>query len=167
MLKASRRVLAASFAAGLLATAGPVQAQTAPNNPVGLWLLHWSFDTSAGMAPVGTQKICFLSNGTWIGTTFPAWSGQWFQKGNNVSGNGDHVSLVGNYAANVGNDGFQIDFADVNRMSGTWSEWRDNFVFLGWARVTFDRQAGACPTAGPQDGQPPADDKNPIGKVRE
>src|SRR4029077_4810174 len=114
-----RPFLAASFAAAMLATASPAPAQVAPNNPVGLWLLHWSFDSSASMAQVGTQKICFLSNGTWFGTTFPAWSGQWFQKGNNASGNGDRVSMAGNYAANVGNDGFQIDFADVNKMSGT------------------------------------------------
>ncbi len=163
MLKSS--FLAAILAAGVLSI--PASAQIAPNNPVGLWELHWSFDTSAPMARVGIQDICFLSNGTWFGTTFPAWSGHWFQKGNSAAGNGDHVSMTGNYASNVGNDGFQIDFQDVNAMSGTWSEWRDNFVFLAWVRVSFARLKGTCGTDDMQNGGAPGtDDENPVGKIR-
>jgi hypothetical protein len=135
--------LAAIFAIALaLANAAAVSAQ-APNNPVGAWTLNWSFDNSAGMTPVGSQQICFLSNGTWYSPSFAGWHGLWFQKGNNAAGNGDHVSLNGNYAGNIGNDSFQLDFVTVNLMTGPWAEWRDNFVFVAWIRASLTR-TGKC-----------------------
>jgi hypothetical protein len=134
----------------LLALAGSASAQVAPNNPVGLWVVNWSFDDSAPMAPVGTQTICFLANGTWYSTSYSGWNGLWFQKGNSAAGNGDHVSLNGNYAANVGNDVFQLDFVHVDLMTGPWTEWRDNFVSHYWVRSAFTRK-GRCAALAPNE----------------
>jgi len=97
------------------------------------------------MTPVGTQQLCFLSNGTWYSTSFPAWGGRWFQKGNSAAGNGDHVSVNGNYAASVGNDVFQLDFVHVNMMTGPWAEWRDNFVYVAWVRTVLTRTGNCGP----------------------
>ncbi len=133
---------AAVFLVLALAGITPGHAQ-APNNPVGKWTLNWSVDKSPGMAPVGSQQICFLANGTWYSPTFSGWHGLWFQKGNNASGNGDHVSMLGNYAGNVGNDAMQLDFVTVNLMAGPWVEWRDNFVFVNWIRAAATR-VGPC-----------------------
>ena len=150
----------------ILAAGGEAAAQLAPNNPVGLWTAHWAFDTSAPMAQTGTQQVCFLSNGTWFGTTFPAWSGQWFEKGNAAAGMGDHVSASGNYASNVGNDAWQFDFVTVNMMTGPWVEWRDNFAYLAYVRTVFTRTGtcGADMAASPA--QAPGGTDDPLGKVR-
>lgn len=131
----------------LLSAANDSFAQSAPNNPVGLWRLEWSWDNTAPMVNNSFWNICFLPNGTWYsGPTMPffsGWHGLWFQKGDNAAGIGDHVSMVGNYAANVGNDVFQMDFVHVNLMTGTWAEWRDNFVTHYWDRAMLTR-AGTC-----------------------
>ena len=159
--------LAGVFACVLiLATVNGASAQ-APNNPAGFWwTVNWSFDNSAPMAPVGTQQICFLANGTWW-SPFPGWHGRWFQKGNIAAGNGDHVSVNGNYAANVGNDTFQLDFVHVNMMTGPWAEWRDNFVFVAWVRAVLTRagQCGPEPVLSPTAARAAASTKaNPMGE---
>jgi hypothetical protein len=130
-------------ACALLLAAGGASAQSA-NTPVGQWTLKWAFDNTPGMTPTGgMQTICFLPNGTWYSSSFSGWSGRWFQKGINAAGNGDHVRLAGNYAGNVGNDSFELDFVTVNLMTGPWTEWRDNFVFLAWVRTELTR-TGRC-----------------------
>ena len=149
----------------VLAAGGEAAGQLAPNNPVGLWTAKWAFDTSAPMAQVGTQQVCFLSNGTWVGTTFPGWSGHWFQKGNAAAGMGDHVSASGNYASNVGNDAWQFDFVTVNMMTGPWVEWRDNFTYLAYVRTVFTR-TGTCGADMAVSPQTPGDTDDPLGKVR-
>ena len=92
---------------------------------------------------MATQNICFLAGGTWFGTTFPAWAGRWFQKGNNAAGNGNRVRLNGNYAGGVGNDSAEIDFDNLKLMTGAWNEWRDGFPFFVWTRVVLAR-IGNC-----------------------
>jgi hypothetical protein len=135
--------ICATAACALMLAAGGASAQSAANTAVGKWTVNWSFDATPGMAPVGTQEICILAGGTWYSPSFAGWSGRWFQKGMAAAGNGDHVRLTGNYAGNAGNDSFELDFVTVNMMSGPWSEWRDNYAYLGLVRSSFTR-AGAC-----------------------
>lgn len=142
------KVLLASFLAlalGLSAS-GTASAQ-APNNPVGLWSVTFYNDNTPALNLMATQNICFVSNGTWYGTTFPGWAGRWFQKGNNAAGNGDRVRLDGNYATGVGNDSADIDFSHLKLMTGGWNEWRNGFPFFVWTRVVLTR-LGTCPASG-------------------
>jgi hypothetical protein len=135
------------LATAALLAAGQAFAQV--NNPVGLWTIQSWTDNAAGMPAAGVQDICFLggpTNGTWFSTTFPGWTGLWFQKGAAAAGNGDHLRMLGNYANNVGNDAMEVDFVNGNLMAGPWTEWRDNFVFVAWTRATLTR-IGTC--AGP------------------
>ncbi len=126
-----------------LGVSGTASAQ-APNNPVGLWSVTFYNDNTPNLAQMATQNICFVANGTWFGTTFPAWGGRWFQKGNNAAGNGNRVRLDGNYAGGVGNDSAEIDFDNLRLMTGAWNEWRDGFPFFVWTRVVLTR-LGFCP----------------------
>ena len=146
--------------------AGGEAAALAPNNPVGLWTAKWSFDTSAPMAQVGSQGVCFLANGTWFGTTFPAWSGHWFQKGNDPAGMGDHLSASGNYGSNAGNDAWQFDFVSVNMMTGPWVEWQDNFTYLAYVRTVFTRTGTCTADMMVSPALTPGDTDNPLGKIR-
>jgi hypothetical protein len=141
---ASRTLRILTFAAAALLAGGQAFAQV--NNPVGLWTIQGWTDNAPGMPAGGVQNICFLAGGTWFSTTFPGWTGLWFQKGAAAAGNGDRVRMLGNYANNVGNDSLEIDFVNGNLMTGPWTEWRDNFVFVAWARSSLTR-IGNC--AGP------------------
>jgi len=169
MIKTPRSALSklTGVIAGIFVLAAGGEASAlAPNNPVGLWTAHWAFDTSAPMAQVGTQGVCFLANGTWFGTTFPAWSGHWFQKGNDPAGMGDHLSASGNYGSNVGNDAWQFDFVSVNMMTGPWVEWQDNFTYLAYVRTVFTRTGTCTADMMVSPALTPGDTDNPLGKVR-
>ena len=117
----------------------------APNNPVGLWNFQAYNDNSPALTPMGTQNICFLANGTWYGTTFPNWNGRWFQKGNNLAGNGDRVRILGNWAFGAGNDSAEISFINLNLMTGGWHEWTDGFGVFFWIQITGRRIGPNCP----------------------
>ena len=147
-----------------LSMAGTAFAQ-APNNPVGLWSLTFYNDNTPNLAQMATQNICFVANGTWYGTTFPAWGGRWFQKGNNAAGNGNRVRIMGNYASGVGNDSAEVDFVNLRLMTGAWNEWRDGFPFFVWTRVTLTRIGNLCPApAGPEVEATEDDGSNPFDK---
>jgi hypothetical protein len=115
----------------------------APNNPVGLWSVAFFVDDNAGMPQSATQTLCFLTNGTWYSPSFPGWHGRWFQKGNSATGNGDPLSVIGNYATNTGNDSAALGFVSVNLMTGAWNEWQDNFGFINWTHASATR-TGKC-----------------------
>jgi hypothetical protein len=144
-MKLSKALLVSFVALAIgLGVSGTVFAQ-APNNPVGLWSLTFYNDNTPNLVQMATQNICFVANGTWYGTTFPAWAGRWFQKGNNAAGNGNRVRLDGNYASGVGNDSAEIDFVHLKLMTGAWNEWRDGFTFFVWTRVVLTRLGNTCP----------------------
>jgi hypothetical protein len=139
----ARLFLVAALAAALLMANSQSALAQAPNNPVGLWSLSAYNDNTPNLAFMATQRICFLANGTWFSPTFAGWGGRWFQKGNNAAGNGNRVRIAGNYANGVGNDSAEVDFIHLRLMTGPWTEWRDAFPFLAWARVTLTR-IGNC-----------------------
>lgn len=134
-----------SVTVALWACAGTLVEAQAGNTPVGRWSMTFYNDATPNMTPMATQTLCFLPAGTWVGS-FPGWAGRWFQKGVAAAGNGDRVRVTGNYANGVGNDSAELDFNNVNNMTGAWSEWRDNFTFLVWTRVVLTRINTACTT---------------------
>lgn len=97
----------------------------APNNPVGLWRFTAYDDTTPALNQLNSQNICFLANNTWFGTQFAGWAGNWFQKGNNAAGNGDRVRLVGNFGNGNGNDSAELDFINLDLITGKWNEFMD------------------------------------------
>lgn len=133
-----------------LSSANQVLAQ---NTPVGYWRATAYNDNTPSLPQIGMQHICFLNNGTWWGTS-PGWRGRWFQKGNNASGNGDRVRMVGNFAGGSGNDGAEMDFVHLRLMTGPWSEFYDvpSGVggFLLWLRVELVFAQSTCPPQPPQ-----------------
>lgn len=162
----ARLFLAVALAAALLMAGAHSASAQAPNNPVGLWSLSAYNDNTPNLAFMATQRICFLANGTWFSPTFAGWAGRWFQKGNNFAGNGNRVRIAGNYANGVGNDSAELDFIHLRLMTGPWTEWRNAFPFLLWARVTATR-IGACAAPAPafeaEASEPvPDDGTNPI-----
>ena len=68
------------------------------------------------------QQICLEAAGTWYGTTFPGWSGQYVVD--------DKVLyLFGNYQGGAGNDTMVFGKCG-HKKDGTWIEWRDGFSFV-------------------------------------
>jgi hypothetical protein len=143
-MRLSKLLLASFLALAIGLSVSGIASAQAPNNPVGLWSVTFYNDNTPNLATMATQNICFVAGGTWYGTTFPAWAGRWFQKGNNAAGNGNRVRLDGNYAGGVGNDSAEIDFDNLKIMTGAWNEWRDGFPFFVWTRVILTR-LGTCP----------------------
>lgn len=84
----------------------------------------------------GIQNICLQAAGTWYGTTFSGWGGQWENAG-------AKTFIYGNYAAGVGNDAM---FLKNGKSSGVWQEWRDDlssFVVLKGVSMTLI--SSSCP----------------------
>jgi hypothetical protein len=162
----SYRRLLVALAILLAAGAGSGRAAAQANVAPGMWRLAFFNDNSPGMSALATQTLCILPNGTWFGTTFPNWGGNWFDKGLNAAGNGDRVRLLGNYAGGDGNDGAELHFINANLMTGAWTEWRDaTGGFRVWTTVTLTRVGGACPRqprAAPA-AQAREERRNPIG----
>jgi hypothetical protein len=143
-----RKRLVLSLLAVVFASAATL-AEAQGNTPVGRWNLAAYNDATPNMNLMANHTICFVATGpgvgTWVGS-FPGWNGRWFQKGLNVAGHGDRVRLVGGYANGAGNDAAELDFNNINNMTGPWSEWRDNFAFLAWAKVVLTRINQSCTT---------------------
>jgi hypothetical protein len=132
MWHSSKLRVAAALALALFVGATVAQASTP--TPVGLWRIK-VYDDTNNLGWTGTQDICFLAGGTWFGPAFPGWSGFWFQKGIAAAGNGDHVRLLGNWNAGEGNDSAELDFTNVDLITGFWTEWTDNDSTKLWDRA--------------------------------
>jgi hypothetical protein len=52
-----------------------------------------TFYPEPNLVTAATQGICFLSNGTWLSTTFSNWKGDWFLKGDRLRWYG-HTSAI-------------------------------------------------------------------------
>jgi hypothetical protein len=72
----------------------------------------------------GIQQICLVGDGTWYGTTFPAWGGHYEMRY-------PKTFIYGNYAGGAGND--SMVFYGNHR--GPWTEWRDDF---SWEAVSVN-----------------------------
>jgi hypothetical protein len=83
----------------------------------------------------GVQQICLVGDGTWYGTTFSGWGGQW-------SNAGAKTYIFGNYASGSGNDAM---FLKNGRSKGVWQEWRDDLSFsLVQTGVSMDKVSSSC-----------------------
>jgi hypothetical protein len=139
-----------------LVAAGTVAAAAAPS-PVGLWRIK-TFDDNNNLAWTGTQDICFLAGGTWFGPQFPTWSGFWIQKG-------DQVRLLGNWNDGAGNDSAELDFINVDLMTGPWKEWTDNYNTKYYFKAMLC-SAGSCvgpPPSGTAPSSPPLSSTSSSG----
>ena len=105
--------------------------------PDGLWTATYYSEVSGGS---GTQGICIVADGTWYSTTFPAWSGKWYRKGNDV-----HIH--GNYAAGAGNDAWELTRISNSLITGYWQEWSDDGTFDNYLTVRFNKDSATCPAA--------------------
>jgi len=94
---------------------------------------RWSFKAYDDASPdhttlVSAQVICFEYAGisgnhqlyTWYSETFPGWSGNAVQEG-------DQIFIHGDYASGAGHSSIQLDTLvapTINGSAGTWQEWR-------------------------------------------
>ena len=95
----------------------------------------WSFKAYDDASPnhtqlVAAQVMCFEYAGisgnhqlyTWYSETFPGWSGNAVQEG-------DQIFIHGDYAEGAGHSSIQLDTLvapTINGSAGTWQEWRHN-----------------------------------------
>jgi hypothetical protein len=148
----------------VLVFAGAAVAQASVPTPLGLWRIK-VYDDTNNLAWTGTQDICFLAGGTWFGPGFAGWSGFWFQKGIAAAGNGDHVRLLGNWNGGEGNDSAELDFTNVDLMTGPWTEWTDNDSSKLWDRAMLC-YLGSCigpPPTGSLSSSPPLTNTSTTG----
>lgn len=140
-----------------LAAAG-AQAAAADPSPVGLWRIK-TYDETSNLTWTGTSDICIVAGGTWFGPNFPGWSGYWYQ-------NGNQVRLLGNWNSGAGNDAANLDFINVDLMTGPWTEWTDNGNHTYYFKAMMC-SLGSCVTNTPPSGSspssPPLSNTSPTG----
>ena len=154
------KTLAAMVAAALPLTAFAVP----PHNPDlvrdgNRWTVTAYTDASAVHQQLATQGICFYFvgvNGThqqyrWVSDTFPDWNG-------NATQEGDQVFMHGDYAEDVGHDGFNWELVTMSPVNfqkepeqgfGHWHEWREDGKYgrtIGFANAHWKR-VGKCDSA--------------------
>ncbi|HRC84678.1 MAG TPA: hypothetical protein PK413_03615 [Thermoanaerobaculia bacterium] len=110
--------------------------------PEGQWTASYYSELGLGS---GSQGICIQPGGTWYSDTFPAWSGTWFRRGNDVH-------LRGNYAGGNGNDAFELTRIHNRLQTGYWQEWHDDGGFQNFLTTSFTMTSTACNV--PADGGP-------------
>ncbi|HXU46845.1 MAG TPA: hypothetical protein VN783_15055 [Thermoanaerobaculia bacterium] len=141
------KTFALAAAAALLLTLGTGGTALAQNTPVGLWTVNFFVDDTPSMFNSATQQICFLPDGSWYFPTFGGVLGRWFQKGANPAGNGDRVRVLGSSLAGSLEEHADLDFINLQLMTGPWTEWRPDLSFKNWTQATFNRIAPSCPPA--------------------
>jgi hypothetical protein len=99
-------------------------------------MAHAAAPTPGEYSIGGIQNICLQSSGSWYGTTFSGWGGQWQSQG-------AKTYIYGNYASGAGNDGM---FLKNGRSSGVWQEWRDDLSFSTvLTGVSMTKLSNSCP----------------------
>ncbi|MCE2029160.1 hypothetical protein [Sessilibacter corallicola] len=152
-------VLKVTGAAAILVFANYVSAQSTYNPNLtsegNRWEVTAYLDSSAGHVQLATQGICFYDIGVsgthylyyWVSDTFPNWNGIATQEG-------DQIFMHGDYAEDVGHDGFEweiVTSSDKNAGAGHWKEWREDGKFgntIGFANAHFQR-VGRCEVKDP------------------
>ena len=114
------------------------------------WSVTAYDDSSMTHAQWATQGICFYYAGThgtqqlyyWVSDTFPDWNGRATQEG-------DQIFMHGDYAKDVGHDGFEWQITTAspkNEGYGHWKEWREDGrlgLTIGFANTKLTR-VGKC-----------------------
>jgi hypothetical protein len=90
-----------------------------------------------GWARGGSEQICFVADGTWYSTTFPAWGGHWFRKG-------DRVMMSGNWDGGLGNNGIVLQMISRSRMTGVNIQFRDGSSPSPWSLWNVGKLSGTC-----------------------
>lgn len=139
------KALALTTVAALLLLGNATCSWAQANTAVGKWSLTFFDDNDPGMSQLATQEICIRPDRTWYSTTFPNWGGRWFQKGTNPAGIGDHVRLFGVFGGGTGADAAELDFVNVDLMTGPWAVWRTDLTYEGFRRNRVTRLARDCP----------------------
>ena len=143
------------LAAAVATLAGALQAQTPTPNPDlvkngNRWTVTFYNDESPNHDQWATQGLCFAYAGTvgthvryrWWSDTYPDWNGM-------ASQEGDEVVMHGDYAKDVGHDGFKWDIVTSNPRTegaGHWFEWRENGAYgnpIGFGNAKLAR-VGSC-----------------------
>jgi hypothetical protein len=82
----------------------------------------------------GIQEICLVAGGTWYGTTFASWGGEWTY-------DGTQTVIFGNYDSGGGNDSILVDTHPV------WTEWRDDLSYTFVDSITITHVKKKCDAA--------------------
>jgi hypothetical protein len=122
VMRISKLFLSMSAVAGL-AIGGSVMAKE-------LLPGQWELTGSGG----AVQQICIVAGGTWYGTTFAAWGGQW-------SYDGTQTVIYGNYSSGAGNDVILVDNSPV------WTEWLDDLSYQNVQNVVVTHVKKKCDSA--------------------
>ena len=104
--------------------------------PTGQWTVT-SYNDQTGNTKQATQGICIVGDGTWYGTTYADWGGDWFKKGNDLHMNG-------NFWDGAGNDIFEFDKVAGWHMDGYWQEWTDDFTTEFWFTAKWQKKSNTC-----------------------
>lgn len=134
----------------------------------------WSFKAYDDASPdhsqlVQAQEICFAYDGTsgnhqkytWYSQTFPGWSGQAVQEG-------DQIFIHGDFANGAGHSSIQLDTLvapTIYGSAGTWQEWRhdgSNGVTVSFAKTRALREGNCTLSAREAAKQMPLLDGNPV-----
>jgi hypothetical protein len=91
---------------------------------------QWELSASDG----AVQQICLVAGGTWYGTTFAGWGGQWTFVGT-------QTVIYGNYSSGAGNDVILVDKAPV------WTEWLDDLSYAEVQDVVVTHVKEKCDAA--------------------
>jgi len=105
--------------------------------PEGQWTVTFYSETGSGRS---TQGVCINGDGTWVGTTFAGWSGQWYRNGNDLR-------LHGNYASGSGNDAFELTRITKKLLTGYFQEWSPGASYDNWGTMKHQFEGKTCDAA--------------------
>jgi hypothetical protein len=107
--------------------------------PAGQWKAIFYSETVGG---TGTEGICIVEvvpgvSGTWYSTIFPAWSGNWFRRGNDIH-------LHGNFSDGVFSSAWELTRINTRLLTGYSQEWKNDGSFNNYFTTRFDLLKLTC-----------------------